>query len=106
MSTDKLSIKQIDSGLSPEQRAWRWRVLTATYFGYAGYYLTRKVFTICKTSLADEFRLYDWDVYQQFYWPPLGAAIVVTWRFRDFNDNKYYLWILKFNPYVYRLYVF
>ena len=57
MSTDKLSIKQIDSGLSPEQRAWRWRVLTATYFGYAGYYLTRKVFTICKTSLAEEFNV-------------------------------------------------
>ena len=57
MPTDKLSLKQLDRGLSSEQRAWRWRVLTATYFGYAGYYLTRKIFTICKTSLAEEFNV-------------------------------------------------
>lgn len=40
--------------LSAEQRLWRWRVLTSTYFAYAGYYLCRKVFTICKTTLSDE----------------------------------------------------
>ena len=41
--------------LSSQQRLWRWRVLLSTYFAYAGYYLTRKVFTICKTSLSEEF---------------------------------------------------
>jgi sugar phosphate permease len=38
--------------LSPAQRAWRWRVLIASYLVYGGYYLTRKTFTICKTSIA------------------------------------------------------
>jgi MFS transporter, OPA family, glycerol-3-phosphate transporter len=41
------------------RQAWRWRVLIATYFAYGGYYLTRKVFTICKTTLADQF---DWEL--------------------------------------------
>src|SRR5436190_17863537 len=44
----------IGSALSSSQVAWRWRVLLATYFGYGGYYLTRKVFTICKTSIAKD----------------------------------------------------
>lgn len=38
--------------LTTQQQQWRWRVLVATYFGYAGFYLTRKVFTICKSTLA------------------------------------------------------
>lgn len=42
------------SSLTREQRLWRWRILTATYVGYAGYYLTRKTFTICKTSIAGD----------------------------------------------------
>lgn len=41
--------------LSDEQRAWRWRILISTYAAYAGYYLCRKVFTLCKTSLAAQF---------------------------------------------------
>ena len=40
------------SPLSPQQHLWRWRVLISTYFGYAGFYLVRKVFTICKSTLA------------------------------------------------------
>jgi len=36
---------------------WRWRILVSTYFSYVGYYLCRKVFTICKTSLASEFHV-------------------------------------------------
>jgi MFS transporter, OPA family, glycerol-3-phosphate transporter len=47
------------SALSWDQRAWRWRVLAATYFAYVGYYLTRKVFTIAKTSIAATF---SWDL--------------------------------------------
>ncbi len=41
--------------LTPQQRLWRWRVLISTYVGYMGYYLTRKVFTICKKPIADDF---------------------------------------------------
>ena len=41
--------------LTAEQKKWRWRILLSTYVGYGGYYLTRKVFTICKTSIADDF---------------------------------------------------
>jgi sugar phosphate permease len=38
--------------LTSQQSSWRWRILIATYFGYAGFYLARKVFTICKSTLA------------------------------------------------------
>lgn len=38
--------------LSPQHRAWRWRILIATYVAYAGFYLVRKVFSICKSTLA------------------------------------------------------
>ena len=41
-----------DPPLSPPQQLWRWRILISTYFGYAGFYLVRKVFTICKSTLA------------------------------------------------------
>lgn len=45
-----------DAGrLSHEQRVWRWRVLISTYVAYVGYYLCRKVFSLCKTSLAVQF---------------------------------------------------
>jgi sugar phosphate permease len=40
--------------LSPAQVKWRWRILIATYFAYGGYYLTRKAFTICKTTIAKD----------------------------------------------------
>jgi sugar phosphate permease len=45
--------------LTPEQNAWRWRIIIATYLGYAGYYLTRKVFGIAKTTIADDL---GWDL--------------------------------------------
>jgi sugar phosphate permease len=38
--------------LSSAQVTWRWRILTASYVGYAGFYLVRKTFTICKTTIA------------------------------------------------------
>jgi sugar phosphate permease len=44
-----------DQSLSREQRSWRWRILIATYFAYAGFYLVRKVFTLCKTTLAKDY---------------------------------------------------
>jgi sugar phosphate permease len=45
--------------LSPAQKAWRWRILLASYFGYGGYYLTRKTFTICKTTIAKDL---NWEL--------------------------------------------
>ncbi len=48
-----------DAPLTRQQRVWRWRVLTATYSAYVGYYLTRKVFTIAKSSIATTFA---WDL--------------------------------------------
>lgn len=46
-----------DKALSNEQRAWRWRILIATYFGYAGFYLCRKAFSLVKTSIASDFNI-------------------------------------------------
>ncbi len=40
--------------LTREHRMWRWRILLSTYLGYGGFYLTRKVFTLCKTPIAEE----------------------------------------------------
>lgn len=40
------------AALSLEQHIWRVKILVATYFGYVGFYLVRKVFTISKSTLA------------------------------------------------------
>jgi sugar phosphate permease len=40
-------------------RTWQMRILISTYLGYGGFYLTRKVFTLCKPLIADEF---GWDI--------------------------------------------
>ncbi|MSU58904.1 MAG: MFS transporter [Pedosphaera sp.] len=40
--------------LLPGQVSWRWRILIASYLAYGGFYLTRKVFTICKTTIAKD----------------------------------------------------
>jgi OPA family sugar phosphate sensor protein UhpC-like MFS transporter len=41
------------------QQGWRWRILIASYLGYGGYYVTRKAFTICKTTMAKDL---NWDL--------------------------------------------
>jgi len=46
------SPKPARAALSPAQVSWRRRILAATYLGYGGFYLTRKVFTIAKASIA------------------------------------------------------
>lgn len=43
--------------LTGEQINWRWRILIATYSSYAGYYLCRKAFSVCKMSISEEFSL-------------------------------------------------
>jgi sugar phosphate permease len=42
------------AAFSPAQVAWRRRVLVSSYLAYGGYYLTRKTFTICKTTIAKD----------------------------------------------------
>ncbi len=39
---------------TPTHRAWQMRILISTYLGYGGFYLTRKVFTLCKIPIAKE----------------------------------------------------
>jgi MFS transporter, OPA family, glycerol-3-phosphate transporter len=45
--------------LSPAQASWRWRILIASYLGYGGYYVVRKTFTICKTTIAKDL---NWEL--------------------------------------------
>ncbi len=48
--------------LQKEQISWRWRILTATYSSYAGYYLCRKAFSVCKKDIGDAFALDSFGV--------------------------------------------
>lgn len=41
--------------LSFDQKKWRMKILLSTYVAYVGYYMTRKAFTICKTTIAADF---------------------------------------------------
>jgi sugar phosphate permease len=50
-----LATAPVPRPLSREQVIWRWKILFATFWAYAGYYLTRKAFTICKKSIAEDF---------------------------------------------------
>ena len=113
----------INSGLSREQNIWRWKVIIATYFGYAGYYLTRKVFTISKTSLSDSFGVgldsiaHIWTVYLVAYmlgmfinsfigrkWGPrllllggLGTSIIINVIFGFTNSYSTFMVFMFFN---------
>ena len=118
-----MNFKGMNTGLSKEQSIWRWKILTATYFGYAGYYLTRKVFTISKTSLADSFDVgldsiaHIWTIYLIAYmlgmfinsfigrkWGPrilllggLGTSIVINIIFGFTNSYSTFMVFMFFN---------
>jgi len=47
----------MEMALTPAHRYWRWNILLATYGGYAGYYLCRKVFSIVKPVLHETLSL-------------------------------------------------
>jgi sugar phosphate permease len=109
--------------LSREQNLWRWKVLISTYFGYAGYYLTRKIFTICKTSLAENFDVgldqiaHIWTAYLVAYmlgmflssfigrkWGPrvlllggLGLSILINIIFGFVNSYSTFMAFMFFN---------
>lgn len=113
-----------DNGfISKEHKVWRWRILISTYFAYAGYYLTRKVFTICKTSLSEEFNVgldkiaHIWTAYLIAYmlgqfvnsfigrkWGPrllllggLGASIIINIIFGFANSYSTFMVFMFFN---------
>jgi sugar phosphate permease len=109
--------------LSWDQRAWRWKILIATYFGYAGFYLVRKVFSLCKTTLVEDYGIgYEqvaniWTAYLIAYmvgqficsyigrrWGPrvlllggLGISIAINGVFGFANSYATFLGFMAFN---------
>lgn len=73
--------------LSLDQNLWRGRILFSTYLGYGGYYLTRKVFTICKTTIAKEF---DWPLSATAHiWTAFLVAYMVGQFLNSFIGRKW-----------------
>jgi len=73
--------------LGPEYRVWRWKILTATYVGYIGYYLTRKIFTICKTTIAAEL---GWELSDTAYiWATYLLAYMIGQFLNSFLGRKW-----------------
>ncbi|MBN1348018.1 MFS transporter [candidate division KSB1 bacterium] len=123
MQNQNLNSKISVDKLGRDQASWRWKVLISTYFGYAGYYLTRKVFTICKISLAEEFNVgldsiaHIWTAYLfaymlgQFFnsfigrkWGPrllllsgLGISIIINIIFGFANSYSTFMVFMFFN---------
>ena len=46
-------------GNNPRYERWRWQIFGITWLAYAGFYLTRKTFTICKTTIAKDL---NWEL--------------------------------------------
>lgn len=73
--------------LTQEQRIWRWKVLTSTYIAYIGYYMTRKVFTICKTTIANEL---GWELGDTAYiWASFLLAYMLGQFLNSFLGRKW-----------------
>jgi OPA family sugar phosphate sensor protein UhpC-like MFS transporter len=74
------------SGLNRKYERWRWRIFGITWLAYAGYYLTRKAFSVAKNELKRPEVLgltkaqMSWMdgafsaayAFGQFFWGPLG----------------------------------
>lgn len=75
------------STLSREQQMWRWRIFISTYMGYIGYYLTRKTFTICKTTIAEDL---NWELSDTAYiWAAFLFAYMVGQFISGFVGRKW-----------------
>ena len=48
-----------DDTLSAAYNQWRWKILVSTFVGYVGFYLTREIFPVVKTTLAKEWGFVD-----------------------------------------------
>jgi sugar phosphate permease len=112
-----------DRSLNDQQRVWRWKILISTYCGYVGFYLVRKVFPLCKTTLADEYGIgfngvaNIWTAYLVGYllgqfvcsfigrrWGPrllllggLGASMAINIVFGFANSYSTFLAFMLFN---------
>ena len=77
-------------GLEPlpwETKVWRWKVLFATYIAYVGFYLTRKIFTIAKTSIAED---QGWGLDATGYiWAAFLFAYMIGQFVNSFLGRKY-----------------
>jgi len=71
----------MSTDLTSEQKLWRWRILISTYIGYTGYYLTRKVFTICKTSMAEDL---GWELSDTAH---IWAAFLLAYMLGQFINS-------------------
>src|SRR6266480_1249185 len=40
-----------DAGRNPTYERWRWQIFSITWLAYAGFYLTRKAFSVAKNEL-------------------------------------------------------
>ena len=67
--------------LTRQHHIWRWKILIATYMAYGGYYLTRKVFTICKTSMAGDL---GWELGDTAH---IWAAFLVAYMIGQFVNS-------------------
>jgi len=67
--------------LGPEYRVWRWKILTTTYIAYIGYYMTRKIFTICKTRIAEDF---GWELGDTAY---IWASFLIAYAIGQFLNS-------------------
>ena len=75
------------SHLSPRHHLWRVNVLVATYIAYGGYYLTRKAFTIAKTSIASDL---GWDLGATGYvWTAFLVAYMIGQFVSSFVGRKW-----------------
>jgi len=81
MSIDSNHPDSVPHPLTPEQKIWRWKILISTFFAYAGYYLTRKVFTICKTTIAGEFH---WELGDTAH---IWSAFLVAYMIGQFVNS-------------------
>lgn len=67
--------------LTRAHRLWRWRILLSTYLGYGGYYLTRKVFTLCKTPISEDL---GWELGSTAH---IWTAFLVTYMIGQFVSS-------------------
>lgn len=77
----------MDGTLTHDQRAWRWRILISTFFGYAGFYFCRKVFGLVKTSLDEQF---GWGLdFIAYIWVAFLVAYMIGQFVNGFIGRKW-----------------
>lgn len=69
--------------LTREHKVWRWKILISTYIGYIGYYMTRKIFTICKKPIADQM---GWELGDTAY---IWASFLIAYALGQFLNSYF-----------------